>query len=614
MFKYTNAFTNRSGDSLPGYFARLYDSDGNQVDLFADASGTPIATISGVANAALSDENGMFRWYVANGTYDIRFFDANDVFVAPAEIGVPMFEASQVLVDLSGDDGATLVGTPTGTVQDDLDAASAAIAERPTSVALATSTGGDGIGFLQSGTDALLRSVSDKLLGFVDVLDFIPGSLHANIRAGTNTTDLTTYIQKAIDSLQTRGGTVYFPAGRYKTTDTLTMRSGVDILGSGRHIDFNGGLNLYGSWIDYQGATSDPCLSFYGREAIAYSNMGILCVEASNQTAIFIGSDNAPAAKRLTFSHFTIVAADIGVQWGNANADNPLEQCDDMTFSDGYFISCGDGFVIDAANAADYSKVERISFENVKRTAFYMKKAAFIRIADCAAGLIFNTSIMFKLEGVGPDPIVISLCQSEAGNGKFLTYNPITPNDQGQVILDANIINQPVEINGNARALSRGNFNNSTITTTGFVRFKSEDDVWDGVYGQPIHVPQVIVASPGQFSARCMKNSVSYFGHSLPNNFRIENGEATAGGFEGVVVTRAGVHCTPFIPAGEFGAGQYVQPTVDNTHAYLVTVGGTTGTEPSWPTGSGATVTSGTVTFQEVGTNAILKGYGAIAA
>lgn len=88
MYKYVNAFTNRSGDSLPGYFARLFDADGNPVDLFSDLNGTPISNVSGVANAALSDENGMFRWYVDYGTYDIRFYDSNDIFVS-AESGVP---------------------------------------------------------------------------------------------------------------------------------------------------------------------------------------------------------------------------------------------------------------------------------------------------------------------------------------------------------------------------------------------------------------------------------------------------------------------------------------------------------------------------------------------
>lgn len=123
MFKYTNAFTNRSGDALPGYFAKLFDADGNAVDIFADASSTPISTVSGVANAALSDENGMFRWHVANGTYDIRFYDANDVFVS-VETGVSMFEASAAYLDLEViaarvDDDAAAVAADRLIVADD---------------------------------------------------------------------------------------------------------------------------------------------------------------------------------------------------------------------------------------------------------------------------------------------------------------------------------------------------------------------------------------------------------------------------------------------------------------------------------------------------------------
>lgn len=109
MYKYVNAFTNRSGDSLPGYFARLYDSTGTEVDIYADNNGTPISTVSGVANAALSDENGMFRWYVENGIYDIKFYDANDTFVT-SEAGVPMYDSGAVLDDLASETGGELVG------------------------------------------------------------------------------------------------------------------------------------------------------------------------------------------------------------------------------------------------------------------------------------------------------------------------------------------------------------------------------------------------------------------------------------------------------------------------------------------------------------------------
>ncbi|KTE23153.1 MULTISPECIES: glycosyl hydrolase family 28-related protein [unclassified Sphingopyxis] len=109
MYKYVNAFTNRSGDSLPGYFARLYDNTGTEVDIFADNNGTPISTVSGVSNAALSDDNGMFRWYVANGIYDIKFYDANDTFVT-SEAGVPMYDSGAVLDDLAETTGAGSVG------------------------------------------------------------------------------------------------------------------------------------------------------------------------------------------------------------------------------------------------------------------------------------------------------------------------------------------------------------------------------------------------------------------------------------------------------------------------------------------------------------------------
>jgi len=482
---------------------------------------------------------------------------------------------------------------------------------------LATAAGSAGVGFLQSGTDAVLRSVEDKLLGYVDVLDFIPVNLHAAIRNMTSSADVTVYIQKAIDSLQALGGTVLCPNGKYVTTDTLTMRSGVSLRGAGREINFSGGTNLFGTWIDYQGDTADPCLRFYGVNSILFEGIGILCTEASDQTAIFIGSENAPATQQLVFDRFFIIGADVAVKWGNSNAGSPTEQCDNITFRDGSIVACGDGFVIDAANAADFSKIDRIGFGNVKRTAVYMKKSAFIHISNCAAGLLSPTATMFKLEGTGPDPVIISLCQSEAGGGKFLTYNPTSPNDQGQIILDGNVINQAVEVNGVARVATRGNFINSTISLTGFVRLDSDNDVWDGVHNQPTYAQQVFVDGSVQFFAQSLKNATMQRGFHLPNNYHIKNGTATAGGYTGMVNTRAGIHAYPYaeLASASFPVGYTVIPTVDNGHAYIVDANvGAIGAEPTWPTGSGATVTSGGVTFKEIGAAALLKGYGAIAA
>lgn len=235
MFKYTNAFTNRSGDSLPGYFARLYDAGGNLVSIYADASETPISTVSGVANAALSDENGMFRWYVANGTYDIRFYDANDVFVS-VETGVPMFEASGVYTDLSASTGATLVGsTGSITVQASLDA-------RPTAATLAASGGAALVGNqLPAGSDLAIQPVSD----FINNSVLMPSQF-----AGTPEQRLVRAMTEAGTARPTIGQTVQIPRGIIPVSAPFNLNNRAMIKG----------VNRRGSVIQADPAHSGPSM------------------------------------------------------------------------------------------------------------------------------------------------------------------------------------------------------------------------------------------------------------------------------------------------------------------------------------------------------------------
>ena len=87
--------------------------------------------------------------------------------------------------------------------------------------------------YTPAGTGAVTTNVQDKLRADVSVLDFIPEAAHAGIKARTSTTDVTTYIQAAIDSFN-GPGTVYFPAGRYYVTGTMYLkRSGVHLVGAG---------------------------------------------------------------------------------------------------------------------------------------------------------------------------------------------------------------------------------------------------------------------------------------------------------------------------------------------------------------------------------------------
>jgi hypothetical protein len=79
-------------------------------------------------------------------------------------------------------------------------------------------------GFTQSGSGAVSRTVSAKLQDVVSVLDFIPVAEHAAIKALTSTTNLATYVQAAVDSLSSTGGTIFFP-----TPGVYTINSQVDV-------------------------------------------------------------------------------------------------------------------------------------------------------------------------------------------------------------------------------------------------------------------------------------------------------------------------------------------------------------------------------------------------
>lgn len=90
---------------------------------------------------------------------------------------------------------------------------------------LADPSGSALVGFLQSGTGAVARTVQYKLRDIVSVKDF--GAV------GDGITDDTVSIQAALSSL-TQYSTLYFPAGQYLVSSTLTLRTSyVSLLGDG---------------------------------------------------------------------------------------------------------------------------------------------------------------------------------------------------------------------------------------------------------------------------------------------------------------------------------------------------------------------------------------------
>lgn len=428
---------------------------------------------------------------------------------------------------------------------------------------------------------------------------------------GDGIVDDTNSFQEAIDYCEEFGLSLRIGSGLFKITSQLQMKSGVLICGTGRRVSFPLGAPTFnGSWIIYSGPIGEDnaCFKFFNAQFSGIKDIGIFGSGNVERSAIAIGSDNAPASKFLTFERITFVNVDTGVRWGQRSELAPLEQCDDMSFRDLTFVSVKNGFRVNATNSSDYSIIERCGFDNVVVSAFDLADSGLLEISKCSAGFNNSSAIMFKVSAQGPDPLKISLCQSEGLDATFLDYN--TTNDQGAIHLESNVINNKIVINGIVRVTSRNNFYTEPLYLTGFARFKSYDDVW--VFSNQESL--INLTSPAQFSSYAMKDAVSFNGANLPVNFHIEEGTAIAGGFTGLVNTRAGVSCFSFIGGAEYGLGACVRPSVDNGNAYRVIVAGVTGAEPTWPVTPGASVVSGGVTFQQVGVSAILKGYGAIAA
>lgn len=78
-------------------------------------------------------------------------------------------------------------------------------------------------------TGAQPYSLVERATDTVNVMAFVPRALRAGVRARTNTTDLTSYIQAALNT----GKAAHFPSGDYKVCDALSQKGGQRLTGDG---------------------------------------------------------------------------------------------------------------------------------------------------------------------------------------------------------------------------------------------------------------------------------------------------------------------------------------------------------------------------------------------
>jgi hypothetical protein len=127
-------------------------------------------------------------------------------------------------------------------------------------VALAASNGSSLVGFIQSGTGAVATTVQAKLRETVSVKDF--GAV------GDGVADDTSAIQAAINSVLTKNGSVFFPAGRYRVTSGYTNSS-------------SNSVKLYGEGFDYSSSTA------------ANSDSSCVILDSTNSSSFFYSQTGA---------------------------------------------------------------------------------------------------------------------------------------------------------------------------------------------------------------------------------------------------------------------------------------------------------------------------------
>lgn len=140
--------------------------------------------------------------------------------------------------------------------------------------------------FVQSGTDAVERTVTNKLQDTVSVLDFIPVEYQAAIRAGTSTYDCTS-AYTALAAAVPDGTTVYWPPGTYigffKATKSLNLVGGPEVtLKSPTPASYTSILWLEGSL----GSASAMTLPAYGDTTLS----GVTGLAAGDLVQLYSGT------------------------------------------------------------------------------------------------------------------------------------------------------------------------------------------------------------------------------------------------------------------------------------------------------------------------------------
>lgn len=264
------------------------------------------------------------------------------------------------------------------------------------------------------------------------VFEFMTAAEISDVQSGKSRLDITSALQKAIDSIS-HGGRVFIPAGKYKVTDTITLAAGVSIQGA-TATDFVNGARPNSSATPsfiWQASPGKAIFEITG----AMSNVRISDLALSpalrpsttplkdGRVGIALRGSYPDFAWNIVFDRIIFYNLDYGIECVDPHAGREKAPFNfdwsiaPVNVRDSRFLHTGVGVYINTNNADDWS-YDRCQFQVPSGgIGVYLYSYGFQHFTDCIAGGNSVADNKFiRIFGNGrhsADNVLLDNCQAE---------------------------------------------------------------------------------------------------------------------------------------------------------------------------------------------------------
>jgi hypothetical protein len=225
--------------------------------------------------------------------------------------------------------------------------------------AFAASSGSSLVGYLPLGTGAIATTVQSKLRQTIHIFDFVPVALQAAILGRTSATDVTSYIQAAINYASSiNGADIYFPAGKFNISATIIWASYVNMYGIYGETPNSGVFTNAGTVFNWIGGNTGTMIKV---NDVREATLSGFCLDGQSGTAVvgILYTSTAGASAENLFTKFTIRECFTGVQWGTTgSAGTDAAQGHFINFTIWSVVPSSWGFIVNSGNVGQQCKIE----------------------------------------------------------------------------------------------------------------------------------------------------------------------------------------------------------------------------------------------------------------